>query len=256
MGMVIDVDVNVPKRLTGDLQTTQQEILQKIQEVLSYGKTRLLVIRLTYERSLPTGNLLVLIQTHPVRDQGQAPHEMMGRTETLVLPQLLVEEGSPVTRKEPCQLIGYYERQQNTDAGERQAYLITQEASGKANGTAFCSLWHHTSICRGAELQKKREVCLMLSMRSMRAVSGILFPSAGACASDRLLPAGTQIEERTNQTRFMFLLAVWNWQMPLSVLCLKRGSPLTLDASVGRLIAAMMRSTIRSFLKDYAFGEN
>ncbi len=90
MGMVIDCDVNVPKRLTGDLQTTQQEILQKIQEVLSYGKTRLLVIRLTYERSLPTGNLLVLIQTHPVRDrEGQAPHEMMGRTETLVLPQLL-----------------------------------------------------------------------------------------------------------------------------------------------------------------------
>ena len=108
MGMVIDCDVNVPKRLTGDLQTTQQEILQKIQEVLSYGKTRLLVIRLTYERSLPTGNLLVLIQTHPVRDQGQAPHEMMGRTETLVLPQLLVEEGPLVTCKEPCQLIGYY----------------------------------------------------------------------------------------------------------------------------------------------------
>lgn len=197
MGMVIDCDVNVPKRLTGDLQTTQQEILQKIQEVLSYGKTRLLVIRLTYERSLPTGNLLVLIQTHPVRDQGQAPHEMMGRTETLVLPQLLVEEGPLVTCKEPCQLIGYYERQQNTDAGERQAYLITQEHLAKQMGLPFvlCGTIQHLQ----AELQKKREVCLMLSMAQYEVHQAYFSHLPEHVRLIVFCPAGTQ-DRRTHES--------------------------------------------------------
>lgn len=250
MGMVIDCDVNVPKRLTGDLQTTQQEILQKIQEVLSYGKTRLLVIRLTYERSLPTGNLLVLIQTHPVRDQGQAPHEMMGRTETLVLPQLLVEEGPLVTCKEPCQLIGYYERQQNTDAGEQQAYLITQEHLAKQMGLPFvlCGTIQHLQ----AELQKKREVCLMLSMAQYEVHQAYFSHLPEHVRLIVFCRQGHRIEERTNQ------IALY---VPFSSLELADAivSPLpekedvlpTLDASVGRLYCGN-DEIYHKILKDYA----
>ncbi len=254
MGMVIDCDVNVPKRLTGDLQTTQQEILQKIQEVLSYGEPGLLVVRLTYERNLPTGNLLVLIQTHPVRNQGQASNEMKGRTETLVLPQLLVEKGPLLICKEPRQLIGYYESQQNTDAGERQAYLITQQHLAKQMGLplVICSTIQELQ----AQLQKKTDICLMLSMAQYEVHQAYFSHLPDYVRLIVFCRQGHRIEDRTNQ------IALY---VPFSSLELadaiagpapeKKESMPALDKSAGRLYCGNDEN-YQEILKDYALRGN
>ena len=250
MGMVIDCDVNVPKRLTGDLQTTKQDILQRIQKGLSYGENRLLVIRLTYERSLPTGNLLVLIQAYPTRDQGQESNGMMGRTETLVLPQLLVEEGPLLTCKEPRQLIGYYERQQNTDARERKAYRITQEHLAKQMGLPFVICGTIQDL--QAELQKKRDVCIMLSLAQYEVHQAYFSHLPEHVRLIVFCRQGHRIEGRTNQiTLYVPFSSLELADAIASPLPEKEEILPSLDKAAGRLYCGN-DEIYHKILKDYA----
>lgn len=161
MGMVIDCDIRMPKRLEGDLTSVKAQIMEKIQAVLFQQETGVLVIRMTYERMIRAGNVLILVQNHPMQEHNVAAKALTGRTETLVLPQLLVEEGPLVDEKQPCQLIGYYESQQNTDPRARNAYLLTQQHLAKQLGfpLVICGTIQHLQ----KELRERTNVCLMLS---------------------------------------------------------------------------------------------
>ena len=161
MGMVIDCDICMPKRLEGDLTSVKAQIMEKIQAVLFQQETGVLVIRMTYERMIRAGNVLILVQNHPMQEHNVAAKALTGRTETLVLPQLLVEEGPLVDEKQPCQLIGYYESQQNTDPRARNAYLLTQQHLAKQLGfpLVICGTIQHLQN----ELRERTNVCLMLS---------------------------------------------------------------------------------------------
>lgn len=161
MGMVIDCDIRMPKRLEGDLMSVKAQIMEKIQAVLFQQEAGVLVIRMTYERMIRAGNVLILVQNHPMQEHNVAAKALTGRTETLVLPQLLVEEGPLVDEKQPCQLIGYYESQQNTDPRARNAYLLTQQHLAKQLGfpLVICGTIQHLQN----ELRERTNVCLMLS---------------------------------------------------------------------------------------------
>ena len=161
MGMVIDCDIRMPKRLEGDIASVKAQLMEKIQTVLFQQETGILVIRMTYERMVNAGNILVLVQHHPIQEHYEAEKDLTGRTETLVLPQLLVEEGPLVVEKQPRQLIGYYESQQNTDPRARNAYLLTQQHLAKQLGfpLVICGTIQHLQ----KELRERTNVCLMLS---------------------------------------------------------------------------------------------
>ena len=83
MGMVIDCDIRMPKRLEGDLTSVKAQIMEKIQAVLFQQETGVLVIRMTYERMIRAGNVLILVQNHPMQEHNVAAKALTGRTETL-----------------------------------------------------------------------------------------------------------------------------------------------------------------------------